>query len=71
MPYSVYELMKHHVLCHFAEDIKDYFGKYGEVLDATLKTDPMTGRSRGFGFVLFSEASTVDKVGIPKISSHL
>ena len=48
----------------FTEDMKEYFGKFGEVLDCTLKTDPTTGRSRGFGFVLFGSSSEVDKVGV-------
>jgi len=46
----------------FAEDLKEYFSKYGDVLDCTLKTDPSTGRSRGFGFVLFADTSSVERV---------
>lgn len=43
-------------------DLKEYFGKYGTVTAATLKMDQMTGRSRGFAFVVFQEQSALDQV---------
>lgn len=43
-------------------DIREYFGKYGEIINVDLKSDPFTGQSRGFGFVQFSSSETVDNV---------
>lgn len=44
------------------DDLHDFFGKYGSLSEATVKTDPSTGRSKGFGFIVFVDSSSVDKV---------
>lgn len=42
--------------------LREYFSKYGEITSINIKTDPHTGRSRGFAFVVFKDTSAVDKV---------
>ncbi|XP_031549001.1 heterogeneous nuclear ribonucleoproteins A2/B1-like [Actinia tenebrosa] len=44
------------------ESLQDYFEKFGQVTDCVLMTDPINKHSRGFGFVTFSDPSTVQKV---------
>ena len=43
------------------DDLKEYFGQYGEIESVKLKMDPMTGRSRGFAFLLYVEVESIDK----------
>ncbi|XP_049820336.1 RNA-binding protein Musashi homolog 2 isoform X2 [Aethina tumida] len=45
-----------------SEKLKEYFGMFGNVTDVLIMKDPVTQRSRGFGFITFSEPSSVDKV---------
>uniref|UniRef100_A0A8C6UJS1 RNA-binding protein Musashi homolog 2 n=1 Tax=Neogobius melanostomus TaxID=47308 RepID=A0A8C6UJS1_9GOBI len=47
--------------CH-SEGLKEYFCKYGEVKECMVMRDPVTKRSRGFGFVTFVDQAGVDKV---------
>lgn len=33
------------------EVMREYFDKYGEILEAVIISDKITGRSKGYGFV--------------------
>ncbi len=43
-----------------AEGLIAHFSAYGEVVDATIMNDKVTGRPRGFGFVTFRNSEAVD-----------
>ena len=43
------------------DEIRKIFTEYGEVVDATVITDKMSGRSKGFGFVEFAEEEMAQK----------
>lgn len=45
-----------------AESLRAYFEGFGPVKDVSVKMDPMTQQSRGFGFVLFEDDSSIDSV---------
>lgn len=49
------------------EDLRSYFATAGEVVDAIVITDKMSGRSRGFGFVEFAN-ETDAKQAIEKLN---
>jgi RNA-binding protein Musashi len=44
------------------ENLKTYFEQYGEVVECMIMKDAITKRSRGFGFITFKEATSVDRV---------
>jgi len=44
------------------ESLREYFSKFGEITEVMVMKDPTTRRSRGFGFVTFSDPASVDKV---------
>ncbi|KPP64281.1 hypothetical protein Z043_117393, partial [Scleropages formosus] len=45
-----------------SEGLKEYFCKFGEVKECMVMRDPVTKRSRGFGFVTYVDQAGVDKV---------
>ncbi len=38
------------------DQLRDYFGQYGQIEDVKLITDYQTGRSKGFGFITYTSA---------------
>merc|ERR1711962_1276835 len=40
-------------------DIKEYFEQFGEIDNINLKTDPHTGRSRGFAFIVYKDPAGI------------
>ncbi|KAF4121048.1 RNA-binding protein Musashi [Geosmithia morbida] len=44
------------------QSLRDYFSQFGEVVECTVMRDSATGRSRGFGFLTFKDAKTVNIV---------
>ena len=44
------------------DDLKNYFGNYGNVIEAVIMKEKETNKSRGFGFVTFDDYDPVDKI---------
>ncbi|XP_061704260.1 RNA-binding protein squid isoform X2 [Cydia pomonella] len=44
------------------KELRDHFSAYGEIDSINVKTDPNTGRSRGFAFIVFKAPDSIDKV---------
>lgn len=46
--------------------LKEYFSGYGEVVEAVIMRDRLTGRARGFGFVVFVDPAVAERVVMEK-----
>ncbi|KAL6520486.1 hypothetical protein OROHE_017074 [Orobanche hederae] len=44
------------------ERLREYFQTFGEIVEAVIMRDRTTGRARGFGFIVFADASVAEKV---------
>jgi RNA-binding protein Musashi len=44
------------------EDLRQYFGRFGRILDVYVPKDPKRSGHRGFGFVTFAEDGVADRV---------
>ncbi|KAJ4764165.1 RNA-binding (RRM/RBD/RNP motifs) family protein [Rhynchospora pubera] len=43
------------------ETLREHFEQYGEILEAVIISDKLTGRSKGYGFVTFKDAEAAKK----------
>lgn len=43
------------------DSLKELFASYGEITEAVVITDRMSGRSKGFGFVTFADEAIAEK----------
>lgn len=43
------------------DKLRKYFSAYGTVQDAVVMKDPVSRRSRGFGFITFIDIESLDK----------
>lgn len=48
------------------DHLREYFRKYGEVVEAVIMKDRVTGRARGFGFVVFADPAVAERVVMEK-----
>lgn len=50
------------IVCVVLDELKDFFAKYGTIVEHQIIRDHETNRSRGFGFVIFDSEEVVDEL---------
>ncbi|KAJ0263232.1 hypothetical protein HA466_0036230 [Hirschfeldia incana] len=48
------------------ERLREYFSKYGDLVESVIMRDRTTGRARGFGFIVFADPSVAERVILEK-----
>lgn len=61
VPLHTRSLALSHVPMRATEKLRSYFAAYGVVTDAVVMKDPISRRSRGFGFITYADPSCVDR----------
>lgn len=46
--------------------LRQYFQNFGDVVEAVIMKDRITGRARGFGFIIFADPSVAERVVMEK-----
>ncbi|KAE8685916.1 hypothetical protein F3Y22_tig00111088pilonHSYRG00134 [Hibiscus syriacus] len=44
------------------ERLREHFSSFGELVEAVIMKDRITGRARGFGFIVFSDPTVAEEV---------
>lgn len=48
------------------DDLREHFSQFGEVAEAVIMKDRNSGRTRGFGFVVFAHPAVAERVFMDK-----
>ncbi|CAH8336976.1 unnamed protein product [Eruca vesicaria subsp. sativa] len=48
------------------ERLREYFSKYGDLVESVIMRDRTTGRARGFGFIVFADPCVAERVIMEK-----